>query len=408
MKEILDKLLSDERVKVAFEYLKNNDEFALNEQIDLAMIEAPTTFEDNKANAIKQKIIELNLKNVNIDDLKNVYGFYNDEKDLILMEAHLDTIFPFNTIKNRPTIDNEGYINLPGITDDNRGLEVILSVIRALKYANIKTKYNIMFAGTSREEGIGSISGIKKILKDFPNIKADLSIDGDHYSSIVYKGVGLLTKRYTLKGLSGHSYVSFGKIAQVNHACGHAISKIADLKVSMHNRRCSFAITNIHGGTFEGLHTISNEVSFIVNYRSESKEELFKLDKQIEDIVKESIKKEEDRWCVNGQISYFVETLCDIPVGEISKDNYLVKAYQEVIKYMGETPILDEGICCNGNAVLSIGKPAVCMGGGSSYNAYIHSLNERFYTVDAYKQSQCALLLILMMTGLKDCNSIFD
>ena len=120
------------------------------------------------------------------------------------------------------------------------------------------------------------------------------------------------------------------------------------------------------------------------------------------------IKKEEDRWNISGQISYTVETLCDIPAGEITSDNVLVKAYQEVIKYMGETPTLDEGLCCNANAVLSVGKPAVCMGGGSSHSAYIHSLNERFYTVNAYKQSQCALLLILMMAGLKDCNSIFD
>lgn len=407
-KEILNQLLSSDKVIKALDYLKNNDEFAIGEQIDLAMIEAPTTYEDNKAKTIENKFKELNLLNINIDDIKNVYGFYNDLNDSILVEAHLDTVFPFNTIKDRPVIDSQGYINLPSITDDTRGLEVILSIIRALKYANIKTKKNIMFAGTSREEGIGSISGMKKLVDDFDNIEASISIDGDHYSGIIYKAIGLLTKRYTFKGLSGHAYVAFGQIAHANHACGRAIAKISNMEVSMHNPKCAFAVTNIHGGTFEGLHAINDEVSFIVNYRSESKEELIRIDKQIEKYVKQAIIEEENRWGVNNQISYSVETLCDIPAGYQNEDTPLIRAYQEVVKYMGDIPALEEGICCNANAMISIGKPAVCMGAGSKHNANIHSLNERFYTIDAYKQSQCALLLLLMMSGSEVSDSIFD
>lgn len=408
VKEVLNQLVSNELVIKALNFIKDDNEFALDEQIDFAMIESPTGHEYKKAELINRKFKSLGLLNSNIDEINNTYAYLNKINDCILIEAHLDTVFPLGTVTNRPVIDEDGYINCPGITDDNRGLEVIMSIIRALKYSNLDTKYNVMFAATAKEEGIGSISGMKKIVNENNNIKAGISIDGDHYKGIIYKAIGLLTKKYTFKGLSGHSYVDFGKIGQVNNVCANAISKISKMKISKSNPRSSYAITNIHGGSFEGLHMINNEVYFIVNYRSESKDELARMDKEIENYVIEAIREEEDSIGVSNQITYSCETLCDIPAGDQSKDSLIVNAYAKVIEYLGDEVKYEDGICCNANALISIGKPAVCMGAGSTHNAYIHSLKERFYTVDAYKQSQAAFLLLLMLAGTNFSNSIFD
>ena len=99
---------------------------------------------------------EEGLEDCHIDEYGNCVGIRKGTGGgkTTLVEGHIDTVFPLGTkleIKKE-----DGFIRCPGICDDTRGLASVLSTIRALNAADIKTKGDIHFVGTVQEEGTGA------------------------------------------------------------------------------------------------------------------------------------------------------------------------------------------------------------------------------------------------------------
>ena len=70
-------------------------------------------------------------------------------KKTVVIEAHLDTVFPEET---DVTVKHKGdTLYAPGIGDDTRGLAVLLTLLKAMNKANIKTDANVLFIGTTGE-----------------------------------------------------------------------------------------------------------------------------------------------------------------------------------------------------------------------------------------------------------------
>lgn len=406
--ELMKQLGSLSKVEKGLAFIKEDEAYSIEEQIDLTCIEAPTGHEENKATAIAEKFKAAGLEEVHLDGIKNAIGLLRgtDESKTILIEAHMDTVFPFGSVKERPVIGEDNIIHCPGISDNTRGCSAVLAVLRAIKASGIKPKYNVMFAGTAQEEGCGSLGGMKYLLKEHPEITADISIDGSWFTGITFNATGIKTLRYTFKGKSGHSFGHYGKIAITTHALGRAIAKISDITLPAEPQSCC-TVTGVYGGTIEGLHAMPEEVSFIVNYRSNSAEQLVEIGEMIEKAVREACAEENAKWSVE-EITYSTETLCDAPAGSQEADTPLVRAFEAMIRYMGEEPILTKGGCCNSNVPVGLGIPAVCMGGGSGFESHVHSLAEQYCVTNTYKLNQAAYLLLLLAAGTEETASVFD
>ena len=59
--------------------------------------------------------------------------------------------------------ERDGFLYAPGIGDDTRALAMLLCIIRALNKTGIRTEGDIVFVGTTREEGMGGLGGMKDL-----------------------------------------------------------------------------------------------------------------------------------------------------------------------------------------------------------------------------------------------------
>src|SRR5699024_3279505 len=139
----MKKLLKSERVAKALQFIKENDNKTLEEQLELCEIPAPSHNEEKRAYYVKEKFEKIGLENVEIDKVWNVMGTISGNGDVptIMIAAHTDTVFPIDTDLTVRKKENVYYC--PGINDDTRGLAELITIARAMKYLDIQPKGDI-------------------------------------------------------------------------------------------------------------------------------------------------------------------------------------------------------------------------------------------------------------------------
>ena len=153
-------------VKEAMKFIQEDERNTIEEQKELVLIEAPTREEEKRAAVMMEKFKALGLENVHIDRGGNVVGLRrgSGKGPKVLIEGHLDTVFPFGTVHG--VEERDGFLYAPGIGDDTRALAMLLGLLRALNQNEIKTFGDIVFVATTREEGMGGLGGMKDFLND--------------------------------------------------------------------------------------------------------------------------------------------------------------------------------------------------------------------------------------------------
>jgi len=151
--------------KQAAAFIKSDQDRFVRELVTLTEIPAPPFKEQARAKAFLEMLRQPGLSDVEMDAEGNVMGIRrgtNPGGRLLLVNAHLDTVFPEGTdVKVR----RDGTkLMAPGIGDDTRGLALILALIRAMDAAMLQTADDILFAGNVGEEGEGDLRGIKFLL----------------------------------------------------------------------------------------------------------------------------------------------------------------------------------------------------------------------------------------------------
>ena len=182
----------------------------------------------------------------------------------MVIAGHLDTVFPEGT---DVTVKHEGTkLRAPGIGDDDRGLAVVLAVVRAFEKAGVQTNGTVYFIGDVGEEGPGNLRGMRNLFGKELKGKVDYFISVDDAGlGIASRAVGSHRYRVTYKGPGGHSYGAFG-IPNPIHALGRAIAGISDIQVPA-NPKTTFNVGVIQGGT--SVNSIAGEASMEVDMRSE-------------------------------------------------------------------------------------------------------------------------------------------
>src|SRR6185437_5444524 len=389
-------ILSHPKVVKALDDIKADDERAFAEQKRITEIPAPPFKEKVRAEYYQKRMQELGFKDTSIDAEGNVIALRKDsdaDRPRLVVSAHLDTVFPEGT--DVTVKEKDGAIVAPGIGDDSRGLATMLSLIKAMNENQVATVGDIMFVGTVGEEELGNLRGVKALFRDHTDIDGFISIDGLGITRVVNQATGSHRYEFTFKGPGGHSFQEFGLPSAI-HAMGRAIAKIADLQTPS-DPKTTFTVGTVSGGT--SVNAIASEARMAVDMRSNSTEELLKLEARLLDLVKQAVAEENARWN-SDKLVLDIKLIGDRPAGTTATDSPVVQAAQKSVEAVapGRKVIL-AGASTDSNQPMSLGIPAVTIGGGGEGGNW-HSVNEWYKPVDGYLGPQRALLAVLLLQGL--------
>lgn len=387
-------LVSNTQVEKALSFLKDDNDHTTEEQIELTAIEAPTFMEETKGKYYKKKLEELGILDITVDEVGNVFGIRpgSGGGPKLVVCAHLDTVFPLGTDVVAKRIDGKVYA--PGIADDGRGLAAVLSLTRALNDANIHTNGDLIIGATVGEEGLGDLRGVKTLFKNRDDIDGFISVEPGEPNRITYLGTGSKRFKITYQGPGGHSFGAFGTPNPI-HAMGRAIAKIADIETPS-NPKTTFNVGVIEGGT--SINTISEKAEMFIDLRSNSQDELKKLEDKVLEIIAQAKDEENHRW-KSDEITVTIEQVGDRPAGSQSPDSIIVQAAAAAAASLGFEPDSTPASSTDSNIPISLGIPAVTLGGGGDFGG-IHTLNEYFDPKDAYTGVQNLLLTVLGLVGI--------
>ncbi|TAG78544.1 MAG: M20/M25/M40 family metallo-hydrolase, partial [Burkholderiales bacterium] len=223
------RILAAPSVKSALAAIQADDERTLRDQIELTEIPAPPFKEAVKAAEFLKRVRALGFADSKIDSEGNAIAVRKGTGGgpILVVSAHLDTVFPEGT-DMKVKKQGERYL-APGIYDDNRGLAALLSVMRAMQGAQLKTTGDVWFVGTVGEEELGDLRGVKALFRDNKNIDGFISLDGLGIDRVVISATGSRRFKISYIGPGGHSFSAFG-MPSATHAMGRAIAKMADVE----------------------------------------------------------------------------------------------------------------------------------------------------------------------------------
>jgi len=359
----IEALLNETRVRGARAHIERSDEATLARQAALSAIPAPTGAEDARGARVAQMFGEVGLRDVGIDDVGNVRGWYGDGSGergagSVVLSAHLDTVFgpEFDVSVSRRGPRLEG----PGIADNARGLAALVTLGEAMVRAQIATQRPVLFAATVGEEGSGDLRGVRHLLKGSVRPHAFIALDGAGIERIVHRALGAHRYHITFQGPGGHSWAAFG-VANPAHAVGRAIDRIASIPADS-APRTAHSVVRLGGGT--SLNSIPQQAWFDVDLRSEEPHALERLDEAVQSAVAQALN-EENRQRVPGTapLTVDVRRVGDRPSGLTPRTHPLVQTAVAATRAVGH----DHQLACastDANVPIALGVPAVALGAG--------------------------------------------
>lgn len=282
----------------------------------------------------------------------------------------------------------------PGIYDDGRGLASLLTVVRALNQANIRTVGDIVFVGTVGEEELGDLRGVKTFFREQRNVDGFISFDGIDISRIVNRATGSRRWRIVYTGPGGHSFSAFG-LPSATHALGRAIARIAEVRTP-DNPRTTFTVGTLKGGT--SVNAIAAEAELGLDMRSNSAEELRKLEEKLLQLAREAAAEENARWGQKDVIKVDFKLVGDRPAGAASMDSAMLHAARKGVAAAGGEVKSIMASSTDSNLPVSLGIPAVTLGSGG-VGGGSHGPGEWYSPVNAWLGPQSQLLTIVSLVG---------
>lgn len=392
---VFESLIKDAFVQNGLDFLEQDNDYTTSEQIAITEIPAPTFDEAARGMDYKRRLIGYGLQNVTTDSQGNVFGIRKGSGNgpRLVVCAHLDTVFPKGTeLKAK---QKDGRIYAPGIADDGRGLASVLTLLRAFEKSGIHTVGDILFGATVGEEGLGDLNGVKALFENNKDIDGFISIEPGSPERITYLGTGSRRYHVTYTGPGGHSFGDFGKPSAI-HALGRAIAGISNIETPA-EPKTTFTVGTINGGT--SVNTISAKAEMLLDLRSVSPDALTELEEKALGILREAAAAENKRWDTDA-IKVDIKLVGDRPAGSQPDDSMIVQAALASSAALGFKPMLNGPVSTDSNVPISLGIPAVTLGGGGAFGG-CHTLEEYYEPAVAFKGVQKIFLTILGLVGVE-------
>ena len=385
-------------VRSALSWFARNLAWINEQQARLTEIPAPPFQESQRAAAVKLLLASSGLE-VQIDKTGNVIGELRgaNEKEIVVLSAHLDTVFPPSTeIKVR----REGERLLaPGISDNGTGLAALIAIARACHEAQLQPRRTILFVADVGEEGEGNLRGMRAFIDAYKSkLKAVIVLDGSGTDHVTTKALASRRLEATISGPGGHSWSDFGMPNPIN-ALVRASVRFINTKVPP-APRTTFNIGQIEGGT--SVNSIPYEAKIKVDIRSESEDELAKLESALRECIAAGVRDEMEssRDRSKGRLEWKVDLLGSRPGGELSANSALLAALRSADNYVGNQSRVERS-STDANVPLAHGIDAISIGAGGSGGG-AHSLQEWYEPAGREMGMKRALLTLIGVSGLAE------
>jgi tripeptide aminopeptidase len=396
MDDLLRQIRDDPRVRRAEGSVLAGDATTVAQQVLLTRIPAPPFGEEVRGCRMAELMAGAGIEDITVDGTGNVVGHVHGAEDgaPVVISAHLDTVFTADT---PVTVREEGDRLLgPGISDDGRGLAVLLAVARALHETGLRLRSPVLFAATVGEEGPGNLRGVRHLFgADGAGVGAAafLSVDGAGLDRIVTRGVGSRRFRITVRGPGGHSWVDWG-LANPIHALGATVGRLAALELPT-DPPGTLTVARWGGGT--SINAIPQEAWAEVDARSESEASLTRVEEALRATVESSVA-EAAGHAARGRLCVEVEVLGVRPGGATPIDSDVVRAAVAATRAVGVEPTLSCS-STDANVPMAAGIPAATMGGGGEAGL-AHTTDEWYRNRRGPEGVLRALYVLLLLAGL--------
>ncbi len=320
-----------------------------------------------------------------------------NEKEIVIVSAHLDTVFPAGT---EVKVHREGSrMTAPGISDNGTGVAALLALARAVRFARLKPQRTILFVGDVGEEGEGNLRGMRALVDTYrSNLKAVIVLDGSSTDHVTTKALASRRLEASITGPGGHSWSDFGMPNPINALVRGSV-RFINTKVPA-SPRTTFNIGQIEGGT--SVNSIPYEARLKVDIRSESEDELTRLESALRECIAAGVRDEMDsaRDRSKGKLEWKVELLGSRPGGELASDSPLLAALRAADEFVGNVSRIERS-STDANIPLSMGIEALSIGAGGNGGG-AHSLQEWYDSAGREAGLKRTLLTLLGISGVAE------
>jgi tripeptide aminopeptidase len=382
-------------------------------QLEILRIPAPPFGEQARAAWFLDRFHALGLANPHLDAAGNALaelpGISDPERDprtsdpepraspLILLSAHLDTVFPATTAVEPTEIDSR--ILAPGACDNAAGLTGLLGLAAAMRQAELAPAVPVLFAANVGEEGEGDLRGMRHLFTGSAyasRIAAAIALEGGGSSAVVTRALASRRFRITVTGPGGHSWTDAGApnpiliLARALLALESVPTDPAAPGAQM--PRTTLNIGQITGGT--SINSIPASASAWLDLRSTDSAQLQAAELTLRATL--------DQWITNAPANgngknaaaaFTIETIGDRPGGALPVDAPLLATLRAVDRHLNlrSEPGLGS---TDANIPLSLGIPAIAIGAGG-LGGGIHTLQEWYDPTDRNAALRRILLTLL-------------
>jgi tripeptide aminopeptidase len=356
----IEKIADDPACVRALAWIDTSAVWLTDQQIHLTEIPAPEFKEGARAEYLK-KIFEAAGLKVQLDKIGNVIAERpgSDANSVILLAAHLDTVFPAGTDVRVKRQANR--LTAPGVADNGAGLAALAGLARALFESRIHTTKTIVLAGDVGEEGEGNLRGIRALVESYGSrLSAVIAVDGASTEHITTQGIASHRFEIAITGPGGHSWSDFGAPNPIT-ALSRGIVKFSAQPVP-EDPRSSYNFGMIEGGT--SINSIPSRAAVKVDLRSEDEAEVSKMERALRDAMQSGAREEMSAARDEQQtLRVIIRSIGSRPAGKLPDNAPLLETLRNVDRFLGNRSRLERS-STDANIPLSLNIPAVSLGGG--------------------------------------------
>ncbi|HTA46426.1 MAG TPA: M20/M25/M40 family metallo-hydrolase [Bryobacteraceae bacterium] len=353
-------------IREALQWFTREKQWVNDIHLQLCRIPAQTFLEQQRAEWLAGQFRAIGW-HAGIDRAGNVLASLDAEPQgsLVALTAHLDTVLA-PRMKEDISIDDDGDMRGPGVSDNGAGLSALLAIAKALKSATDSADIwsRLLLIANVGEEGEGDLRGIRHICRQpelLRRIRAFIVLDGAATDHITTHALGSRRFEITFTGPGGHSWSDFG-IGNPVHALSRAIALFVDQRPldPRSTPKVSINVGIIEGGA--SINAIPAGARAKVDIRSESDEKIEHLVAALHTAVGRAEEIENLR-AAGGKVTARIREIGSRPAARISNNAPIVARLKSVDAHLGIRSRLD---CAStdANIPLSMGVPAVCIGAG--------------------------------------------
>jgi len=389
----------------AFAWLHGNPKTIMDWQAAVVAIPAPPFGEQARAAWLADRFVEAGLTDVQIDDAGNVLGFlYPGSHDvestghIVVVSAHLDTVFPAGTLIHPSLTQKDGSERLeaPGACDNGAGIAGLLALAHALVHGQVDVPIPLLFVGNVGEEGEGDLRGIRHLYLSplAGRIAAHIVLDGAGADSAVTQALGSRRFKVTVSGPGGHSFTDAGTPNPIA-ALANALAALNKTAIP-DEPRTTMNLGTIHGGT--SVNSIPEITVATIDFRSTSADELLRLEVALHRAVEDAVEfanAHAKSVPARGKLVFTIQKIGDRPAAHLPDDSPILEALHAVDRRLDLKTTVRLG-STDANVPLSLHIPAVSVGAGGDGGG-AHTLGEWYSAKDRDLGLKRALLLTLAM-----------